>query len=254
MNNLAVRILTAVHGKTHLFSVGQAGFVIKSKNGQLLAIDLYLSDCVERVEGHMGYKRLLPKLLGADEIKFDAVIATHFHRDHFDMDSIPELVANGRTRLFCPKDCQETVRHLEMIEEEITYVAPGTQVTCGDFALHFVHCDHGSGAPEAVGVIIQVDGKLILEVGDTCLHLDWAEEYLSQGGLTALIAPINGAYGNLNEKECTRLAQKLQPKVTIPCHYGMFASHGGNPGLFYELMKEKNLPVQLMAQGEELVL
>ena len=43
MNDFAIRVLTAPLGKTHLFSVGQAGFIIKSKSGQLLAIDLYLS-------------------------------------------------------------------------------------------------------------------------------------------------------------------------------------------------------------------
>ena len=76
MNEFALRVLTAPLGQTHLFSVGQAGFIIKSKSGQLLAIDLYLSDCVERVEGHAGYKRMLPKILKADELEFDAVIAT----------------------------------------------------------------------------------------------------------------------------------------------------------------------------------
>lgn len=254
MKDFALQVLTAPLGKTHLFSVGQAGFIIKSKSGQLLAIDLYLSDCVERVEGNIGFKRLLPKILNPDELKFDVVIATHFHRDHFDMDAVPEMMANGKTRLFCPKDCEETIKNLEMKEDNIIYVVPGTQMTAGDFNLHFIHCDHGTGAPQAVGVIIQVDGKNILEVGDTSLHLDWAEEYLSQGRLDVLIAPINGAYGNLNEQECVQLAEKLQPEITIPCHYGMFASHGGNPGLFYELMKKKGLPLHLFTQGEELVL
>ena len=60
MNNFAIKIRTAPLGKTYLFSVGQAGYIMKSKSGQLLGVDLYLSDCVERIEGHMGYKRMLP--------------------------------------------------------------------------------------------------------------------------------------------------------------------------------------------------
>lgn len=254
MKDFTLQVLTAPLGKTHLFSVGQAGFIIKSKSGQLLAIDLYLSDCVERVEGNVGFKRLLPKILNPDDLEFDVIIATHYHRDHFDMDSVPEMLANENTRLFCPRDCEETIKNLEMKEDNITYVTPGSQMTAGDFTLHFIHCDHGTGAPQAVGVIVQVDGKTILEVGDTSLHLDWAEEYLSKGRLDVLIAPINGAYGNLNEQECVQLVQKLQPEITIPCHYGMFASHGGNPGLFYKMMKEKGLPLHLFTQGEELAL
>ena len=50
MNDFALKVLTAPAGKTYIFSLGQAGFIIKSKSGQLLAIDLYLSDCVERIE------------------------------------------------------------------------------------------------------------------------------------------------------------------------------------------------------------
>ncbi len=48
MIEFAQRILTAPLGRTWLFAAGQAGFIIKSAAGRLLAIDLYLSDCVER--------------------------------------------------------------------------------------------------------------------------------------------------------------------------------------------------------------
>ena len=95
MNEFTLKVLTAPEGSTYLFSVGQAGYIIKSKSGQLLGIDLYLSDCVERVEGNMGFKRLLPRILNPYDINFDLVIATHPHLDHFDMDSIPELLANN---------------------------------------------------------------------------------------------------------------------------------------------------------------
>ena len=38
MTDFAIQVLTAPIGKTHLFSVGQAGFIIKSAGGQLLAM------------------------------------------------------------------------------------------------------------------------------------------------------------------------------------------------------------------------
>ena len=76
------------------------------------------------------------------------------------------------------------------------------------------------------------------------------------GPIDVLIAPIKGAYGNLNEMECAELSDTLQANLTIPSHYGMFASHGGNPGLFYQIMKD-NYPQRsflLMAMGEKLTL
>ena len=237
-------IRLALLGVTHLFSVGQAGYIVKSQSGQTLGIDLYLSECVEPVEGHDGYHRLMPRIVNAGALKLDVVIATHFHRDHFDIDAMKELMENGKTRLFCAYDCEEDVKRLGIDENRVTYVKPGDRHKVGDFDIRFIHSDHGAGAPQEVGVLITVDGKNILEVGDTSLHLDWKDEYLSAGPLDVLIAPINGAYGNLNEQEQVMLTKKRQPKLTVPCHFGMFASHGGNPGLWRELILEQ-LPGQL---------
>ena len=256
MTDFSVNVLTAPLGKTHLFFVGQAGFIIKSASGQLLAIDLYLSDCVERVEGHTGFKRLLPKVLLPYDLEFDVIIATHFHRDHFDIDAIPSLMANGRTKLFAAEDCRASVAQLEMKDDTVTYVEPGMTCQHGDFKIHFVNCDHGTGAPQAVGVMVRVDGQLVFETGDTCLRLDWTEDFKKIGTPDVLIAPINGAFGNMNEQDCAAFADALNSKLTIPCHYGMFASHGGNVGKFYDIMTQQypDNAFCIMAQGERLTI
>lgn len=251
MHDLAMKILGAKG--TSIFAVGQAGFIIKSNSGQLLAIDLYLSECVERVEGNVGFKRLLPKVLSPFELEFDVVICTHPHCDHFDIDAVPEMLNNGRTKLFCSIDCEKLVKayQIEYYKNQITYVRPSESYDTGDFHIDFVNCDHGSGAPDAVGVVVIVDGKTIYEAGDTCLRLDRTGEIPQP--LDMLIAPINGAYGNLNEEECSVLAEHLKPGITIPCHYGMFASHHGDVGKFYNVMTAKGLPFLLMQQGEQYV-
>lgn len=251
MFNFAEKIRCAELGKTHLFSVGQAGFIIKSANGKLLGIDMYLSDCVERVEGHVGYKRMLPKILEADELVFDCIVATHFHRDHFDVDSMKALMDNGKTKLFAAYDCRNDVDELNIDKNRVTFVKPGDVTVCGDFSIDFINCDHGMGAPQAVGVIAEVDGYRICETGDTSLRLDRKDEYLSKGKLNVLIAPVNGAYGNLNEQDCVMLSKALQPELTIPCHYGMFASHGGNVGIFHDMMHQEKLPYLIMTMGEK---
>ena len=241
---------------TRLFSVGQAGFIIKSRRGQTLGVDLYLSECVEPLEGHDGYHRLLPQIVDARDLKLDVLIATHFHRDHFDVDAIPQLMANSSTILFCAYDCKEDVRHLGIDESRVIYVKPGDSHKVGDYDIHFVNSDHGEGAPQAVGVLVTVDGKNILEVGDTCLHPEWDSEYLKQGPLDVLIAPINGAYGNLNEQEQVELTKLLNPKLTVPCHFGMFASHGGHSGLWRELILDQlpNQKYKIFTMGEGIII
>lgn len=239
MDSLSERIKKAPLGKTYLFFVGQAGYIIKNCDGRLLGIDLYLSDYVEKDEGHVGFHRLMPHILEPSEMVFDIIIATHFHRDHFDVAVMTELMRNGHTHLYCACDCRKDVMDLDIDESRVQYVKPGDVVQEAGFKLFFVNCDHGTGAPEAVGIIIETDGKRVLEVGDTCLHLDWGGEYLKEGVLDVLIAPINGAYGNLNEQDNVSLTKVLRPKISVPCHFGMFASHGGNPGLWKQLIEEQ---------------
>jgi len=239
MNDLAIKIRTAPLGKSYLFATGQAGFVVKSQSGSLLGLDLYLTDCVERFEGHEGFRRLLPRVLEPAELDFAGIVATHAHYDHFDMDAVPQIMANPETELFASLKCRDEVKRLIMSEKNCRFVAPGDVGEVSGFKLNFVRCDHGEGAPDAVGVVVEFDGKRIYFVGDSCLRLDMIDDIRNFGELDVLIAPINGANGNLDERECAILADLLKPKITIPCHYGMFASHLGDPGRFYDLMKRE---------------
>ena len=255
VNKLVLELSNPNEG-TCLYFMGQAGFIIKSKSGKTLAVDLYLSDCGERIEGHVGFKRLLPRILYPQEFIFDYIIATHPHFDHYDIDSMPFLMSNPHTWLFASFDCKKFVDETALDEKRITYVKPSDSCQAGDFSLHFINCDHGTLAPDAVGVIIEVDGKRIMVAGDTCLRLDRKAEYLSKGPIDIMIAPINGAYGNLNENDCVELSMALRPKLTIPCHYGLFATHKGLPGLFMEIMAEKcpNQKYLLMTMGESIAI
>lgn len=256
METFALKVKNAPLGKTHLFWVGQAGFIIKSATGKLLGIDLYLSECVEPVEGHDGYHRLMPQILDYDELVFDVLISTHFHRDHFDIDAMPRLMNNGHTQLYCAYDCVEDVENLNIDKNRVHFVSVGDTAKVPDFELNFIDSDHGDGAPKEVAPLVSVNGKNILEVGDTSLHLEWKNEYLKKGAIDVLIAPINGAYGNLNEHENVQLTSVLHPKLSVPCHFGMFPSHGGNPGLWRDLLKEQDpqqaYKIFTMGEGIEL--
>ncbi len=257
MTDLSTKVLSANLGQTHIFSVGQAGFIFKSKKGTLICVDVYLSNCGERIEGNIGFKRLQSACLYPCELNFDAIIATHPHFDHFDMDAIPEMMSNGNTKLFASVNCEAETKRLMMKQDNIYYVKSGDSFTINDIEIICVPCDHGTGAPDAFGLIIKIDGKTIYIAGDTCLRFDNADIVKNiVNELDVLIAPINGAYGNLNEEDCAKLSAYLTPKLTIPCHYGMFAAHGGNPGRFMEFMKEiaKDNAYILMYMGEQLVL
>ncbi|MGD9160049.1 MAG: MBL fold metallo-hydrolase [Desulfobacteraceae bacterium] len=253
MDRLAETICNAEEGKTYMFFLGQAGFVFKTKNGKTIAVDLYLSDCVENSD---GLKRLMPYLLDADELVFDYVIATHHHYDHFDIDSIPVMLSNNHTHLFASIDCQKEVIKLGLSEEQVTYIKKDGRYNAGDVIIDAVFCDHGDSVPDAVGLVIEIDGKKIYFAGDTSLRLDRISEISNHGPFDLMIAPINGAFGNLNEGEAVKLCEKIKPELIIPCHYWNFGEHHGDPGLFVSILQEQipNQNYYIMRMGESIIL
>jgi L-ascorbate 6-phosphate lactonase len=61
---------------------------------------------------------------------------------------------------------------------------------------------------------------------------------MSQTFKVIFILPINGAFGNLNDMQAAMLARDARAKMVIPCHYWMFAEHGGSPAQFMDACKE----------------
>ncbi len=246
-----VATATVTGGTLKVFFLGQAGFLIKTPCGELTAIDPYLSNCCER---YFGFKRLMPRILEAGELVFDDLLITHAHYDHFDPDSVPALMSNGKTRLIGARDILPECERLGLTER-ITTLAVGETVRAGSLTVTGMLCDHGDLAPDALGLLIEGEGKRILLMGDTAYRPDLLEDPLLQN-LDLLLLPINGAFGNLNEREAAQVIQKLQPKLSVPCHYWNFAEHGGNPGLFQTAMAElcPDAAYCLMYQGEGIVI
>lgn len=250
------RVLSAPMGMTHLFYVGQAGFIFKSTTGTILGYDLYLSKSVERTEKNILFKRLTPILLSPDEIEFDYIFASHAHYDHFDPDSIPLLMQNGKTVLFASQKCKKEMERLLMETNMTRFLSVDDEVDANDIHIQCVPCDHGTAAPDALGSVITIDGRKIYIAGDTALRKDYADVIAGKYKIDYMIAPINGAYGNLNEQECVELCRIIKPEFVIPCHFGTFAGHGGDPALFIKTIEDR-LPHQkylLLQQGEKITL
>ena len=240
-----------------LWSLGQAGYLLKSRGGELLGVDLYLSDCVEADEpDHLGHHRLQAHLLRPAELTLDTLVATHAHYDHFDPDSVPGLLSAGKTLLVASERCREEVEKCGASAERVRFAAPGDCIGSGDFLLECLPCDHGEAAPDAFGLRITVNGKTVVMAGDTCLHPEYAPLYCEKGAIDLFIAPINGTNGNLSETDCAVLTALVHPRQVLPRHFGMFAAQRGDPGLFLEQMRLRapEIPVLLLAMGESAAL
>lgn len=253
MEQFATKLMSASvkDGTVGVFFLGQAGFVLKTPENELIAIDPYLSDCCER---YFGFKRLMPHILGADEVVFDYLVATHAHYDHFDPDSVPTLLGNGKTRFFGAKDTEEECRRLG-IRDRLTFLSVGDEAALGSAKLTAVRCDHGPKTPFAIGLLLEIAGKKIYIMGDTAYRPDWLDDERLHG-VDLLILPINGAFGNLNATEAVSVIEVLKPKLAVPCHYWNFAQHYGDPYAFLTEMESRcpEIPYLLMRQGEMTVL
>ena len=254
MNNLSQRITacSVPEGKAAVFWLGQAGYIFKTTDGTLIAVDPYFSDCCER---YFGFKRLMPKLMEADDINFDVLIVSHAHYDHFDIDSVPAMLAKGYTRLYSASDCRMECERLHLNEKQITYMKRGDCICENNVRICAVPCDHGELAPDALGFLMDISGKRIYFTGDTAYRPDLFENF-NLCGADLLIAPINGAFGNMDEKQAAQAASILSPGRIIPCHFWNFAEHGGDPGKFAEYMKQTapRIPYTLMSIGEMLLI
>ena len=236
--------------KSMITYAGQAGFIIQGHDGYRIGIDLYLSNCCER---YFGFKRLAPYLYNPLTMELDILIATHAHYDHFDLDSVPLILSNPKTTLLAAHDVKTEVNKLNLDETKVTYLGEGDVFEADKVVIKGLPCDHGSDTPDAIGLLLEIDGKKIYVAGDT----SYREDYFSGqelNDLDLMIMPINGAFGNMNETEAAKAVNLIQPKLAIPCHYWNFAEHGGNPYLFAQEMKQvyQNEHFILMRPGETL--
>ena len=253
MRDFAQKVATLVvpEGEVGVFFLGQAGFIFKTSNNKLIAVDPYLSNCCER---YFGFKRLMPYILDAQELVFDHIIASHAHYDHFDPDSIPTLLSNGHTEFIGAMDTKSECERLGLLKK-VTYLACEEVLERDGFKVTGMPCDHGELAPDALGLLFEMAGKKIYLMGDTAYRPELLKNPSLQN-VDLLILPINGAFGNLNEEEAAKVIKELSPKLSVPCHYWNFAQHGGNPGVFIQKMQEiaPSNSYNLMRQGEALIL
>ena len=233
-----------------VFWLGQAGFLFKKSDGTLIAVDPYLSDCCER---YFGFKRLMPHLIAADELQPDLLVITHAHYDHFDPDAVPQLLAGGGTLLAAADCCAECERLGIPTQEKVRFLRVGDVARVQGSQITAMPCDHGEATPDALGLLLEIDGKRIYIAGDTCLRRDYFASPALQN-LDLAILPINGAFGNMNETEAAEAASLIRPALTLPCHFWNFAEHGGTPGVFAEEMQKRGLPYRLLSMGGHMLL
>lgn len=246
--NAKLAELVVPSGRLAICWAGQAGFIFKDSDGRTAAVDLYLSDCGERMR---GFKRFSAKLLDPSEFHPDLYLITHSHFDHLDYDAVPQIAAGGKTLFVTTPSCGEILAGMGIPEKQIGVMALNGTITESGVRITAIRADHGGMVPDCYGYLLEMGGHRIYITGDTCFR----EEIFLQAKESrpdVIIACINGRFGNLNGREAARAAGITGAKWVIPCHFWTFMQHGGDPEDFLAGLKESAPGAEplLFTQGE----
>ena len=196
--------------------IGQAGYILSDET-TTICIDPYLSDVVNRVANR---PRTVVAPFLPEELKADAVICTHNHLDHVDIDSIPYMDKN--IQFFAPRDCKEVLTELGVTH--YNEFDEGKSYNIGDFIIVSVFADH---TVPAVGVVVKNKKNTLYFTSDTLYN-----EKLTEVKCDILFICINGKLGNMNVEEAMKITRQISPKTAVPNHYDMFESNLENPENF----------------------
>ena len=195
--------------------LGQAGLLFETDDLKIM-IDPYLSDCVKKVNPK-NYRRV-PVKEELFDIKPDVMIFTHNHLDHYDPETVPKFITEDSDILvLAPQSVWGEVRKIGgntnyvQFNRHTTWTEKGIKITA-------VKAEHSDPTP--IGVIIDDGEKKYYVTGDTLYN----EEIFADipDDIYAVFLPVNGLGNNMNKVDAKAFCERINPKVAVPMHCGMF--------------------------------
>ena len=195
--------------------LGQAGLLF-IKDGFKIMIDPYLSDSVEKINPASFRRQAVDESLF--EIKPDVIIFTHNHLDHYDPETVCRFIsADTNIVVLSPASVWQEVRK---IGGGNNYIQFNRHTVWTENGIKFtaVKAEHSDISP--IGVIIDDGDKKYYITGDTLFNEDIFADIPND--IYALFLPVNGVGNNMNMADAKAFAEKIDPKVAVPVHCGMF--------------------------------
>jgi len=251
-------------GELALWWLGQHSFVIKIRTRVM-----YLDPFLTNMKG-----RQVPSLLSPSDItNADVILGTHDHADHIDRPAWPALAkASPQAKFVVPALLRDKLSaDLKIPADRFIGLDDGTTASCAGLKIsavaaahEFLDQDPVTGEYPYLGYIVEGAGTALYHAGDCCIY-EGLQTKLKRWKFDLMILPINGrdavryaanCIGNMTYQEAADLAGALQPRLTIPAHYDMFATNLGDPKAFADYMRVKypKLKVLVCTHGERLIL
>jgi|GEM_PF-64775 len=239
--------------------LGQHGFILKFHDA-LLYLDPFLSDMKTRLKRPL----LKPGEIG----DVNLVLGSHDHIDHIDRNAWKVIAAVSPSAEFVvPRFLLPGLSgELKIPENRFIGMDDGISVKAGSVRItgiaaahEFLDKDEKTGFYPYLGYIIRCGKFTVYHSGDCCVYEGLLSK-LKRFKFDAVFLPVNGrdarrlsadCIGNMTYQEAADLAGALEPRLTVPAHYGMFKMNTVDPQLFADYMRVKypHLKVCVMKYG-----
>ncbi len=221
-------------GSLTLWWLGQAGFIVKSPAGKIVAVDPYLSNSCKAIGEAAGIDmdRLVPPPIEPAELAgIDVYALTHSHQDHLDPETLaPYRAAGGNGPYLAPAETVEKLVTLGVPRDKIIMTWPNKTHVVGDISVRATLAIPYAGDDLThVGYLVSVQGgpKVYL-TGDTGYH-EILVVSMMEHKPDVFVPVINGAFRNLGPYEAASMAKQIDPRIVIPCHHDLFRGNSQPP-------------------------
>ena len=186
--------------------------------------------------GHAGFKITGEKIIYIDPFKIketepaDIIIITHEHFDHLSEEDIKKIQV-GKTVIVVTSDC------FSKVSGNVKTLSPGKSINIDGIkidgvAAYNINKNFHPKGNSWMGVVITVNGKRIYHAGDT----DNIPEMSSLKNIDIALLPVSGTYV-MTAEEAANAANKINPKVAVPMHYGSIIGRRTDAEKFKSLCK-----------------
>lgn len=266
-----------------LWNLGQASVLVKgaTKTGTAideadvattLVVDPYLTRSIEVNRPDTEFVREYDAPLEPEQLAgITAVLITHHHGDHLDLDTITRLHrVSPNTKFIVPAPHVRMLYDAGVTETAVIAACAGEKIrVCDDATVLPVAAAHTDYETDAeghhlyLGYVVNLGGVCIYHSGDTVVT-DELVDSLSHERPDVAILPINGEdyartkreiAGNMGMREAVDFALSMHADLLLPNHYDMFPNNRENPAFLvdYIFHQHRNLKFHMSAVGERFI-
>lgn len=191
-------------------------------------------------------------VISPEEVKVDAVLPSHGHRDHLG-DAIAiatrlkvPIIAPYELAMYCQRFGAEVIplhigggRDLPWGRVKLTFATHGSAVVSPDKIEY-------TGPP--CGFLVTWGGQTLYYAGDTGLFGDM--RLIGDAGIDVAILPIGDNF-TMGVDDAVKAVEFLRPKAVIPTHYSAFDVIRKDPNAFKARLDERGVRCVILPPGAE---